>query len=58
MCPPMANRVNPDNFIQKWVRNVALQKSSVEISEVRSSILKKCAVDIFRSAHQYWKNAH
>ena len=29
---------------------MVLQKSAVEISEVRSAILKKCAVYIFRSA--------
>ena len=35
-----------------------LQKNTVEISEVRSAILKKCAVDVFRSAHQYLRRAH
>ena len=55
---PMANRVNPNNFLRKCVRNVALQKSAVEISEVRSAILKKRAVDVFRSAHHYLRRTH
>ena len=59
MCPsPVANRVNPDNFSRKWVRNVVLQKSAVEISQARSAILKQCAVDVFRSVHQYLRSAH
>ena len=57
-CAPMANRVNPNNFLRKCVRNVALQKSAVEISEAHSAILKKCAVDGFRSAHHYLRSTH
>ena len=48
--PTEANMVYPDIFLQKWVCSIVLQKSAVEISEVRSAILKKCAVYIFRSA--------
>ena len=51
MCPPMASSVNYNNFLQKWERNVVLQKSTVEISGVRSAILKECEVDVFESAH-------
>ena len=50
---PMANRINPDNFSWKWVCSVVLQKIAVEISEVRSVILKKCEADAFRSAN-WW----
>ena len=35
------------------MRSKVLQKSAAEISEVRSAILKKCAVDVFRSEDQY-----
>ena len=34
------------------------EKGVVEISEVRSLILEKCAFDIFRTAHQYLRGAH
>ena len=37
--------------------NVVLQKSAVEISEVRSVIQKKCPIDVFKSEHQYLKSA-
>ena len=55
---PMAHRVNPDNFWRKWVGSIVLQKSAAEISEVRSAILKKCAVDVFRSDDQYLAGAY
>ena len=45
-------------FLQKWVCNVVLQKCAVEISQVRSAILKKCAGGIFRSAHQYLRSGY
>ena len=56
--PTVAKMVYPNNFLQKWVGSIVLQKSEVEISEVRSAILKKCAVYIFRSARQYLRSAH
>ena len=31
---------------------------ALEISEVYSAILKNCAVDVFRTAHQYLRSAH
>ena len=34
------------------------EKGIVEISEVRSLILEKCAFDLFRTAHQYLRGAH
>ena len=34
------------------MRSIFFQKSAVEISEVRSAILKRCVVEVFRSAHQ------
>ena len=37
--------------------NVVLQKSAVEISQVRCVIHKKCPIDVFKSEHQYLRNA-
>ena len=55
--PPMANRLNPNNFLRNWMYNVVLQKSAIEISEVRSVIQKKCPIDIFKSEHEYLRSA-
>ena len=35
------------------MRSIFFQKSAVEISKVRSAILKRCVVEVSRSAHQY-----
>ena len=37
---------------------MVLQVNAVEVSEVRSAILKKCVVYFCRSAHQYVRSAH
>ena len=47
----------PIVFFWKWVRCVVLQKSAVEISVVRSAILKTCVVHVFRSGPQYLRSA-